>query len=261
MNQEQVKEKLKLLENVPDFEIIFSGKSSKKVDGLYRPDSREIIIHNRNMNTDSQIMYTAIHEFAHHVHFCHSAVPVSNRAHTNEFWSIFHNLLRKAEKEGIYNGGFDTDPDLVTITREIREKYISGNGKMMIEFGKTLIKAMEICKSKNIRFEDYLDRVLLVPRDSAMTIISMASNNINPEIGYENMKIIAGISNPEKRKLAEENMLEGQTAVMVKNSISPTRDGDPLKVLQKEKMRLERAIESMQHKIKQIDERISKINK
>ena len=46
MNQTQVKELLlQLKEDVEEFSVIFSGKKSKKVDGLYKPDSREIIIH------------------------------------------------------------------------------------------------------------------------------------------------------------------------------------------------------------------------
>ena len=64
MNQDQVKERLLQLEQVKtDFMVTFSGKNSKKVDGLYYPDKREIIIHNQNFVDDNQLMYTAIHEF------------------------------------------------------------------------------------------------------------------------------------------------------------------------------------------------------
>jgi len=62
MNQDQVKELLLTLDkNVPDFSVIFSGKMSGKVDGLYYPDRREIIIHNKNFEEDGQLIYTAIH--------------------------------------------------------------------------------------------------------------------------------------------------------------------------------------------------------
>jgi hypothetical protein len=259
MNQEQVKEKLLILEEVPDFDVIFSGKESKRVDGLYKPELREIIIHNKNMKTDDEIMYTAIHEFAHHVHFCHSLVPVSNRAHTNEFWSIFHNLLRKAEDSGIYSGGFEADPELKALTDEIREKYIKQNGKEMLAFGKCLLKAMDLCKQRNLRFEDYLDRILLLPRDTAMSIINIARADVNPDLGYENMKIIAGIRNPEKRQLAEKQMAEGQTSVMIKGNTLAQKEADPVSTLQKEKIRLERAIESMQNKISKIEQKIKNL--
>jgi Zn-dependent peptidase ImmA (M78 family) len=66
MNQDQVKEKLlKLHDCTEDFIVIFSGKKSKKVNGLYKPDKREIIIHNRNLDNDNLLLYTAIHELAH----------------------------------------------------------------------------------------------------------------------------------------------------------------------------------------------------
>ena len=68
MNQDQVKEiLLRLNEDVEEFFVIFSGKQSNKVNGLYHPDTREIILHNRNFENDQLLMYTAIHEFAHHV--------------------------------------------------------------------------------------------------------------------------------------------------------------------------------------------------
>ena len=50
MNQDQVKQKLLQLEKVDvDFTVTFSGKRSRKVDGLYYPDRMEMIIHNKNI--------------------------------------------------------------------------------------------------------------------------------------------------------------------------------------------------------------------
>ncbi|MGP1510875.1 MAG: hypothetical protein ACTTIU_10140, partial [Treponema lecithinolyticum] len=67
MNCEQVKNILLSIENTDlDFEMIFSGKESKKVNGLYKPETREIILHNKNFKTDNQLVYTAIHEYTHH---------------------------------------------------------------------------------------------------------------------------------------------------------------------------------------------------
>ena len=71
MNQDQTKALLLQLEpQAPAFELIFSGKSSKKVNGLYKPETREILLHNKNFASDEELIYTAIHEFAHHLHFC-----------------------------------------------------------------------------------------------------------------------------------------------------------------------------------------------
>ena len=66
MNRDQIKELLLSLENTDlDFEVIFSGKSSKKVNGLYKCETREIVLHNKNFNTDNQLIYTAIYEYTH----------------------------------------------------------------------------------------------------------------------------------------------------------------------------------------------------
>jgi hypothetical protein len=65
MNQDQVKAKLLAIEDAPlEFSLIYSGKKSNKVNGLYKPESREIIIHNRNFSDDNLLLYTAIHEYA-----------------------------------------------------------------------------------------------------------------------------------------------------------------------------------------------------
>jgi hypothetical protein len=74
MNQDQVKEKLlKLYDCKEEFSVIFSGKKSGKVNGIYKSFEREIVIHNKNFVDDSGdqnemlLMFTAIHELTHHV--------------------------------------------------------------------------------------------------------------------------------------------------------------------------------------------------
>ena len=71
MNQDQVKEKLsKLYDCKHEFTVVFSGKKTGKVNGLYKHPGSEIIIHNRNFvdgngkQNDMLLMFTAIHELA-----------------------------------------------------------------------------------------------------------------------------------------------------------------------------------------------------
>ncbi|MDP3178270.1 MAG: hypothetical protein Q8M76_10235, partial [Spirochaetaceae bacterium] len=62
MNQDQVKRILLQVEDCrTEFSLVFSGKESAIVNGLYKPGSREIIIHNRNFDSDDQLVYTALH--------------------------------------------------------------------------------------------------------------------------------------------------------------------------------------------------------
>src|SRR3989304_2714446 len=102
MNQDQIKEQLLTIKkNDVPFSVILSGKKSKKVNGLYKAERREIILHNKNFSSDNELMYTAIHEYAHHIQFTASPVPISIRIHTVRFWSLFHGLLNEAEAKGI----------------------------------------------------------------------------------------------------------------------------------------------------------------
>lgn len=265
MNQDQVKEKLQLLKSdVPPFTVVFTGKKSKRVDGLYKPESREILIHNKNMSDDDAVMYTAIHEFAHHVHFSTSPVPISSRSHTNAFWNIFHELLGKAEEEGTCVNRFDSLPEFRELTRRIRTEFLSTDGKLMQEFGKTLIEAMELCRQHGLSFEDYVDRTLGVHRNTAKTIMRVYSEDVPPEYGFENMKLLARIKDPGERKRAQEAFDQGLSPDMIRARFvqaSPGSDSesDPLEALTREKERIEHTIETLNTKLRRIEGRIERI--
>jgi len=261
MNQAQVKQKLLKLENeVSDFEVTFSGKESKKVDGLYKPDAREIIIHNKNHEDDNSLMYTAIHEFAHHIQFTSSPVPISSKSHTNMFWDILHKLLFKAEEMSIFISIFSRDQKFVSLTKRIKEKFLINNGHLMKEFGQLLMEAQKLCFEKHVCFDDYVDRELGLHRTTAKSIVKIFSMNINPEIGYENMKTVASIKDREVRVQAEEAFLGGQTPDMVKAEyITRKKPEDKLEFLIAEKDRLEQSIARMAVKLAELERRIEDI--
>lgn len=256
MNQDQVKEKLLLLEeNIEEFTVIFSGKQSKKVNGLYHIETREIIIHNKNFTEDNPLMYTAIHEFAHHVHMCRSGGPVSNRAHTVEFRSIFHELLHKAEEKGIYLNVVDSVAELRNLAGEIRDKYMKVNGELMKDFGHSLMEAEKLCRQHNARFEDFIERALRLPKATASTLMKITALDLPPDLGYENMKTLAGIRNNDARAEATQAFMAGDTPDQVKQAISlrePTRPQDPAKKLASEKKRIEKTLNSLQKRLEEI---------
>ena len=256
MNQTQVKDiLLQLEEDVEEFSVIFSGKKSTKVDGLYKPSTREIIIHNRNTEDQNAIVYTAIHEFAHHVHVCSSIVPVSRRAHTKEFWAILHGLMYKAEKLKVYSNKFKTESDFQTLTLEIKDKFILKNGEMMKEFGKLLLKAYNLCNKYDMSFDDYVDRELGLGRTAAKQIMGVYREDINPKVGYENMKTLSRINKGEDRIRAEEAFLNGSSPDSVKSQFA-SKDSlseDPVLRLQKEKQRIERSIVNYNKRLTEIE--------
>jgi hypothetical protein len=261
MNQEQVREKLLQLDgNVEDFSLLFSGKKSRKVNGLYKPESREIIIHNRNFSDDNPLMYTAIHEFAHHIHFTGSPVPVSSRSHTKEFWGIFHSLLFKAEQKALYTNIFETDEEFIELTREIKNNYLSKNGELMKDLGRLLIRAIGLCEKHGIIFNDYIDRGLKLSKSTANTLIRIQTMDITPEIGFDNMKVLSRIKDPEERRDLEKAFIEGETADMIKaRLLKRSRPENSLELLENEKRRIVRTIENLRKRLTVITSKIESL--
>ena len=262
MNQNEVKEKLLKIEDAPmEFTLIFSGKKSKKVNGLYKPQTREIILHNRNFKTDEAglnlLLYTAIHEYAHHLHACSRGGTLSPRAHNSEFWAIFHALLEKAEAKKIYFDVFSVSPELEKLTEVIRTKYLVNNGALVKEMGKVLIKAHNLCTDIGVRFEDYVDRMLRIPRAAANMAIKMFEYDIAPEVGADNMRFLAGIRSKDDREAAEKALIGGKSPDTVKVQIrgkgNPLEETDPKERLEKEKARLERTIITLSKRLEEVN--------
>ncbi|MDR1574924.1 MAG: hypothetical protein LBS37_02860 [Treponema sp.] len=262
MNQDQVKEKLLAIQDAPmEFSLIYSGKKSGKVNGLYKPETREIIIHNRNFEAgagDNLLLYTAIHEYAHHLHACSRGGRLSVRAHTSEFWAIFHALLEKAEAKKIYRDVFAGQPELAELTETIRKKFLHENGSLVKEMGKHLLKAHDLCAAIGVRFEDYVDRVLRIPRAAANVAIRAFEYDLNPEVGADNMRFLAGLRDGDARKAAETALIKGKSPDTVKMAArGKTAEEDPALRLEKEKLRLERTIETLRKRLEEVKKELA----
>jgi hypothetical protein len=259
MNQDQVKATLLSLEDSPlDFTLVYSGKASKKVNGFYKPETREIIIHNRNFTdppNDNLLLYTAIHEYAHHLHACARNGKLSSRAHTTEFWAIFHELLEKAEAKEIYKNVFALSPELNELTITIK-RYLFENGSIVKELGTRLFQAQELCTKIGGRFEDYIDRVLRIPRQAATLAMKMQQFNLNPLLGSDNMRFLAGISNESQREAAEAALLGGKSPDTVKSETRKKGEEEPKVLLEKERARLERTIASLSKRLSEVQKEL-----
>ena len=260
MNQDQVKDMLrKLATPSEDFRVIFSGKTSKKVDGLYKPEEREIIIHNRNAETDDQLIHTAIHEFAHHLQFAESPIPLSTRTHNSRFWSLFHSLLIKAEELGLYASPFDRHREFVELTRRIKESIFAENGKLMKELGALLLEAKKLCEKHHASYEDYLDRILCLPRSSAKVMVKSHEYDLDPYIGFENMRSLVRIPEAAKRREAQLAIIGGKSPDMIRMEyLSPWPSEDPIAALERERDRLEKTIQSLNRRLAEINRKIER---
>ena len=260
MNQDQVKEiLLQIEESGLEFSVTFTGKASKKVNGLYKSDTHEILLHNKNFSVDNELLYTAIHEYTHH-RLCELDGTRSGRVHTQRFWSYFHRLLQKAEEKGLYKITLEESPELLELTDTIRTTIMVEDGKLMKELGRLLSKARVLCKQAGVRYEDYIDRVLCLPRASAATIEKIHAFDVKPELGYEAMKVVANISNPDKRAAAEELFLHNNSPAFVRDSVkTKPQDEDPRRKLENEKRRIERTIISLQARLSELEDTLAKL--
>ncbi|MCR5612705.1 hypothetical protein [Treponema sp.] len=267
MDNEKIKEML--LDIAPtnlDFTVTQSGKESKRVNGLYKPDTHEIILHNKNFKTEYELVYTAVHEYTHHliaeeqIALNGSAYMPNAKVHTDAFWAKFHSLLKIAEEKKYYSIDLESSPELKALTEDIQKNYLEANGKLMQEFGKLLAKAHELCEQANIRYEDYLDRVLCLPRNSARDITRVGRvNDVNPAIGFDNMKMISAIKKSDERAHAQEQILSGESPVTVRSLMKQKaqQTDDPRSKLEKEKNRLAKTIAQLQQRLDFVEETLA----
>ena len=270
MNQDQIKAILLDIEDSQlEFSVIMTGKESKRVNGLYKPASCELLLHNKNFTTDNQMIYTAIHEYAHHLLNEEKLQKAGNktqegllyqRVNTNEFWARFHGLLEVAEKKGQYLIGLENSPELAELTENIKKNYMEKNGRLMQEFGHLLIKAHDLCINAGIRYEDYIDRVLKLPRTAMTSITKVATAPINPAIGFENMKLVASFPTEEKQQEAEQHLLQGHSPNTVRELMKKKAEEiDEKTRLEKEKIRLEKTIQQLTSRLEQVEENLASL--
>ena len=270
MNQDQIKALLLKLADAPeDFSVVLTGKMSRKVDGLYRHETRELLIHNRNHKTEHDLLHTAIHEYAHHLQYCESAVPLSGRVHSSRFWAIFHGLLYKAEEMGLYKSLFESVPELRKITAKVHA-LSAENGTLMKQLGELLGQARELCARHDADFGDYLDRALRMPRAMAGAAQAVAKLDLDPRVGFENMKTLARIPQAAARAAAEKGLLERESPEMVRDryaapagSAGPQGKGsrpDPAAALRTEKKRIERTISHLQERLAEVESRLERLS-
>ncbi|OHE63879.1 MAG: hypothetical protein A2001_01575 [Treponema sp. GWC1_61_84] len=257
MNQDQVKASLRKLESTgSEFTVIFSGKNSKKVNGLYKPADCEILIHNRNFTDDNMLMYTAIHEYAHHIHMTKHPSKVSTcRAHTNAFWAIFHGLLAKAEDLGIYRDAFGDDPELVALTADLRGDLVE-MAVIMKRIGKRLIAAHEVCLKINARFEDFIDRILRMSRVTARLAMKAYQLDIPDAFGPDGLRLVAGINGEEARAVVVATLEAGKSQDEAKAAKKATPAASPeegeVERLERERVRLQKTIHSLERRLEEV---------
>jgi IS1 family transposase len=259
VNQEAVYEKLlRLWKCKEKFSVVFSGKGRRRINGLYSHSRKEILIHNLNFIDDdnecneNQLIYTAIHELAHHIQATEFGERGS-RCHTQLFWSCFHDLLAKAESEGVYR--LELDPETQALADQARElsRQIA---KTQRDLGETLERLDALCRKQGVRTEDVFQRrIQLTPATWRKAI---AANNLGVEeddnIGVDQQAALLGARSPEARAAMVEGSREGKTVEQLKRPAVPPPSGpdDKLEELVRERERLEKNILTMERRLSHV---------
>ena len=270
MTNERIKEILLDIQSCDiDFTVIQTGKESKRVNGFYKPDTHEIFLHNKNFTNDNQIVYTAVHEYTHHLltiekQLVQPGYGATCRVHTQEFWARFGALIQIAEEKNYYSLGWESNAELKELTLDIKNNYLAKNGQLMQEFGKKLARAWELCKEADIRYEDYIDRVLCLPRNTERDIRRVGAVEVNPAIGFENMKTVAAVKKKDERENLEKEFLEGGKSPstvreMMKQKSAQSRGEDAKTKLEKEKSRLEKTIAQLTQRLELVEESLASL--
>jgi hypothetical protein len=258
MNQDDVKKNLlKLHDCAEDFTLIFSGKKSEKVNGLYKGDKKEIIIHNRNFeNTEAGnnlLFYTAMHELAHHIQFT-ELHQKSVRAHTTLFFATLDDLVDIAEKKGIYKIPIDNDTQkLIDEARDIRREIAALQRKL----GQVLMQLHETCEKKGIRYEDVIERKAQIARQTGKKAKKAYSLNLSEEIGADIQEAAIKERDVEKIKAIVHAGQRGKSIDQAKRAVAkPIDHEDETVFLVKEKKRIERTITSLNRRLEEVEEQL-----
>jgi hypothetical protein len=122
------------------------------------------------------------------------------------------------------------------------------------------MQAQDLCAKTNTRFEDYADRVLGLHRLAARTLMKMSALDVNPSIGFENMKTVVSLRDEEDRQGAEAAFLAGKSPDMVKAEFGrKAKENDPENQLLQEKRRIEATIASLSSRLQEIDSRLEQL--
>ncbi|MDR1231049.1 MAG: hypothetical protein LBK61_06585 [Spirochaetaceae bacterium] len=267
MNQEQVKEKLESVHKSPvDYTVIFSGKKSQRVNGLYRPMAREIIIHNKNFENEdgsqneNLLMFTAIHELAHHARTAETG-DRGIRPHTREFWATFHNLLDTAKELGVYRPEIDAGTQkLIGEARDISVRI----AELQRELGRVILAINESRKKNGLCVEDIIERGAQIGRQTAKLAVAaflMGDTGAGADMQAEAAR--------QRTEAGQEAVIaaahNGKSVAQAKKAAAPEepkklkKPADKTEELALEKRRVERTIESLERRLEEIRKQLDEL--
>ena len=257
MTQVDVQKQLITLHECKEaFTVTFSEKKSRKVNGIYKPFNCEIIIHNCNFLNESALMYTAMHELAHHIQHTEYGQRGA-RSHTKLFHAILDDLADKAEAAGVYKPVWDAELEgLMSEAKQISREI----AKLQRELGTVLHKLNTACHEKGVRFEDVVKRKIQISPETAKKACTIATIDIPHDISADLQEAVAGERDVDKRRAMIAAAQSGGSVAQVKRVTSSTSLGEAESEtdrLLREKERLEKIIAELHRRLARIMEKLN----
>jgi hypothetical protein len=263
MNQDEVKQRLlRLHDCAEEFTVVFSGKKSEKVNGLYKYDSREILIHNRNFidaggNLNEQaLFYTAMHELAHHI-LVTEKKQRGTRCHTRLFYTTLDDLADAAEQMGLYRPGIDGETQ--TLIEEAR-KISADIARLQRDLGRVLCNLRESCGKNGLRFEDVVKRKAQISGTTMKKCEKAAALALPGGIGADLQEAIIGERDGDGREAMIAAARAGKSVDQVKRVTAKAPKVDGEASLLKEKIRIENTIAQLKRRLEEITRRLKTHN-
>ena len=103
-----------------------------------------------------------------------------------------------------------------------------------------------------------------MPRNAEKDIRKVGAVPVNPAIGFENMKVVASVKNPDQRAEVEQEFLEGNKSPssvreLMKQKSQSAKQDDKKTKLEKEKTRLERTISQLTQRLEIVEESLASL--
>lgn len=245
MNQDSLKNVLDRYSDNKDFIVVYTGRQSDKVDGIYDLEQKAIIINNVNFKNDNSVVYCGLHQLAHHVDFANNPNKKNIHNHTLDFKSLFFDMVLKA----IDNGDFKTmDNPVVRDLQSMNKEYVS----FMKRYGSKLIDCKGKCIDIGYPFEDITDRVLQLSSSESDNMMRFFVQDIPEDISPEIARNIVKIKDP---KIVNE-VIQTKKVAKVKPEKDPV---DEETFLMQEKARLEKKIQKEQERLQEIEDQLQGI--
>ena len=258
LNPGMLKRKLLQIQKVSeDFTIEYEGKH-KTIDGLYRPETCTIVIYDENHVDDNGIIYTALHELAHHVDITTSIKPRKKQLHNTRFKSIFYGMLNDAERKKLYINPYENNPMFLNMKFKL-DDLMTSIGDAKKRMGVLLQEVYELCVDNNMPFDDFMERQMQIDMKKAQHLLMLPSLSITvSKVCFDNHKILCSAKDERKRKKALVLLENDKSPAIVKETVKENDDpATTLDYLRKEREKLINELDRKSAKLEEIEAAIT----